>query len=38
MKKKILGGIAMLAIVVTMALNINFSVKNNILSDITLYA
>lgn len=36
MRKKLLGGIAMLAIAAIMALNINFSVKNNNLSDISL--
>ena len=36
MKKKILGGIAVVAIAITMALNVNFSAKNNNLSDLTL--
>ena len=36
MKKKILGIIAIVAIALTMALNINFSAKNNRLSDLSL--
>ena len=36
MKKKIFAGIAVLTIALTMALNLNFSAKNNRLSDISL--
>ena len=36
MKKTILGTIAVAAIAVTMALNVNFNAKNNNLSDISL--
>ena len=36
MNKKIIGGIAVIAIALAMALNVNFSAKNNSLSDISL--
>ena len=36
MTKKILGGIAVIAIAATMALNINFSANNTSLSDLSL--
>ena len=36
MKKKIFGGIAVAAIALTMALNVNISANNNSLSDISL--
>ena len=36
MKKKVIGGIAVAAIALTIALNVNFSAKNNYFSDISL--
>ena len=36
MKKKLLGIIAVVAIVASMAINLNFSAKNNSLSDLSL--
>ena len=36
MKKKIFGGIAVVAIAVAMTLNVNFSTKDNTLSNISL--